>query len=264
MHIITGDKLRIYLILSLLLSSCISYNKITSFQEIDDNKAAVKNYDQYKMEEYKIRSNDILSIKLNSLESTTTTFFNETESNSQPMGGGINTALLYLSGYIVDLDGNIELPLIGSLKVEGLTTYEVRNIVDEKLKDYLKFASVSVKLANFRVSVFGEVKQPNILYLYEKKVTILHALSLVGGFSDFANQKKVRLIRENEKGTETTFLDFSKPELLTSDYYFLRPNDVIYVEPLKSKAFNINIATAGVFISLVSVIALVANVFVNN
>ena len=242
----------------MLISSCVTHESMVYLEGKGNNT-----FDKYKEYSYKLRPRDILSIRLNSLESNTATYFNE-EQSANSGGGMVNNVLLYLSGYIINEKGYIKLPLVGDILVAGMTLEEVKEDIDLKLKDYLKFASVSVKLANFRVTVLGEVKNPGQYYVYEEKVTLLQALSMAGGFTQFSDNKKVKLVREGNDKNETYYLDLSKETILQSDQFFLLPNDLIYVEPVKAKAFNINVGTAGLIVSVVSVAALIANIILSN
>ncbi len=247
----------LYFYVLMHLASCVKYESLVYMQD----KAKQKSFDSYKTSEYKIRPFDNLSIKLNSFEQSTTGEFNSSGAlGARP--GGVDNALLYLSGYMVNQKGNIRLPLIGDVEVVDLTVDEIKDLIDLKLEEYLKFPSVSVKLTNFRVSVLGEVNRPGMQYIYEGKVTLLQALSQAGDLTVFANRKNVKLIRETESETISTYIDVTKPGLISSEYYFLMPNDVIYVEPTQAKTSNVNTRVAGVVLSVVSVLITTINLIV--
>ena len=265
----------LYFITLIILSSCVKYDSLVYFQDEVTQPTKVKSgnnenvkvlpisktYESYSTSEYRIRAFDNLSIKLNSFEQSTTGEFNSSGAlGARP--GGVDNALLYLSGYMVNQEGNIRLPLIGDIQVEGLTIDEIKDKIDTQLEEYLKFPSVSVKLTNFRVSVLGEVNRPGMQYIYEGKVTLLQAISQAGDLTDFANRNNIKLIREKSDGTLSTILDITKPDLISSEYYFLMPNDVIYVEPLKAKASNVNTRVAGVVLSVISVLITTINLIV--
>jgi len=243
---------------SFYLNSCVSNESLIYLKGNTNDKI-----DKYEEPSYILRPKDILSIRLNSLESNTATYFNEEQTNGGG-GGLVNNTMLYLSGYIVDKKGNIKLPLVGEVAVAGKTLDDVKEDIDTKLEDYLKFASVSVKLVNFRVTLLGEVKMPGQYYVYEEKVTLLQAVSLAGGLTQFANNKKVKLIREGFNENEAVYLDLSNDSIIQSDKFFLMPNDIIYIEPTKAKALSINLGTAGLLVSVVSVVALITNVILSN
>lgn len=214
-----------------------------------------KLYSAYPTQDYKIRPYDILHVQLISLEenSTRQRYFNEDFSQGQGRTTQASNANLFLEGYIVNEAGDIELPMLGKVHVTGLTTDQIKNKIDEGLVDYLKFASVSIKLVNFRVSVMGEVNRPGVQYVYEKKYTVLQALSQAGNLTAFANSQEVKLVRESGDAIKTIHLDITDPNLVTSDYFFLLPNDVIIVEPTKARTFRMNIIVPTFVFSVLSV-----------
>ncbi len=257
----TSKKLSVLLLLFVLAStsSCVKYKDIVYLQEESGGT-----YDNYLTHTYRIRTFDNVSIMLTSLEQSTVTDFNISEGRMMPMNGpGMADALgnpnLFMSGYIVNEEGYINLPLVGSIKVSGLTIDEVKVVVDDRLKEYLKFPSVSVKLMNFKITVLGEVRQPGVKYVYENRITLLEALSISGDITEFANIKRVKLIRRTEDGQKTVYMDLSRPDLIASEYFFLLPDDVIYVQPTQAKISNINSRTTSIALSTISVILVVIN-----
>lgn len=237
--------IKLSLISLLLLSSCVKLDSLIYINEKNNSE-----YNAYSVENYKIRPFDNLSIQLNDFGQTINQDFNN-DSNGALRA---DNALFYLNGYLVDKEGYIDLPRVGKLNVLGLTISEIKKLVDSSLKEFINFPSVSVKLINFRVSVLGEVNNPGVYYVYENKITLIQALSLAGDLTDFANRKKITLIRESDNGSKTVKLNLSKSDFLSSEYFFLMPNDTIYVEPDKSKAFNINSRAVGVALSALSIV----------
>lgn len=236
-------------ILLLLLTSCVKYKNLVYL-----NEDAGHFYYGYPMQNYKIRPYDILSVHLNSLEQNTSRYFDENfAGEGQGRVGQANSANLYLQGYIVSDSGNVELPLLGTVHVAGLTTDQIKNKIDMGLEEYLKFASVSVKLVNFRVTILGEVTNPGVQYVYEQKYTLLQALSQAGNLTQFGNSQKVKLVRESGETIKTVHLDITDPEIVSSDYFFLQPNDVIVVEPTRAKSFRTNIVVPTFVFSILSI-----------
>ncbi|MDW7691024.1 polysaccharide biosynthesis/export family protein [Flammeovirgaceae bacterium SG7u.111] len=249
---------RICFLLLLFLASCVSHKDIVSLQ---DQK--IYEHTQKGLPNYHVKANDILHVKVNSSEETTVALFNDASGGLS--GGGMinNESYLYLNGYLVDSEGKIKLPVVGEMDVAGKTVEQIREQVDEALTPYLKQKSVTVKLANFRIAVMGEVNMPGSFYIYDNKISLLQALSMAGDFTYYSNRTKVKLVRDIGGKTKTTVIDFTKPDLLASEYYFLQPNDVVYVEPLKQKAFNVNVATISLFVSALSVAVLVVSTVLN-
>ncbi|MEN7550566.1 polysaccharide biosynthesis/export family protein [Rapidithrix thailandica] len=244
-----------FVLVIILCTSCVKHKNLLMLQNDPG-----KEYPSLSISTYRISSGDILSIKLNNLETTTSQFFRRQDETSftsiQP-----NPAYFFSQGYIVSDSGKIELPIIGEISVQGKTTKEIEREIAPQLREYLKFASINVKLANYKISVLGEVNKPGVQYIYEEKFTLFQALANAADVTDFAN-RKIKIIREKEIGTYTKYLDLKDPEIVYSEYYHLQPNDVIYVEPLKAKAFNINTRTASVILSAVSVLLVAINLIV--
>ena len=257
-------KIKIFvfgLLAALAFQSCVSYDELVNLNDEGVTTKKANSYRPYSLKSYEVRPFDNLMIRVNNFEENTISYFND-EYGSR--GANINEAQLYLSSYVVNERGEIELPLIGTQKVSGLSLTEIKDTLDRKLSPYLRFASTSVKLSNFRVTVLGEVANPGLINLYNEKTTLLQAIGAAGGMNTFANRKKVKLVREYDSGTETKYYDLTNGEFLASDEYFLLPNDVIYVEPLKSRAGNVNLQSFSVVISAVSLIAVVANIIISN
>jgi polysaccharide export outer membrane protein len=252
-------QILMFLLLGAVSVSCVRYKNVVYFLEEQG-----RTYEPYPTYVYKIRPFDILYIKLSriSYEESTNMDFNN-DGGMMRGGGAMANAMLYLIGYTVSHDGFIDLPLVGQLKVAGLTTQEIKAIVDEKLEEYIKNPSVSVKLANYRISVIGEVLRPGVQYVYEDKWTLMQTLSNAGGPTELANIKRVKLVREVEGKTTTTYIDLSRPELIASEHYFMQPHDVVYIEPTKAKVFVANSRSTSIIISSLSLIVVVTNLILN-
>ncbi len=241
----------LFIAVSIIIGSCGGVRR-QFLRKVDQPylQDAKKAPTQYSIEEYKIQPRDLLAVNLNSPDENTNIYFNRETGGmriNQP-----NPIALYTAGYLVDDDGNVNLPLIGLTQVSGKTTGQIEQQVSEKVAKYLKEFSVSVKLTNFRVTLLGEVSRPGTYYFYESKVTVLQALSQAGDFQEYADRKKVRLIRDINGEVSTYELDLTNQEILSSEQFLLMPNDVIYVEPLKSKVFNTNSRVLALVLSSVT------------
>lgn len=230
----------------LFCSSCVNYKKLIYLN--DDGGT----YSMYPTPEYLLKPNDILSIDLQSLENTSG-YFNETSLQGNQSGGAgqVSPGLFYISGYLISKDGYIDLPIVGRVEAAGSTTKEVEERINAALTDYIKFTYASVKLVNFRVTVSGEVSNPGVQYVYENKYTLLQALAQAGNLTDFGNRTKVKLVRESADSLQSVYLDITEPELISSEYYFLQSNDLIYVEPVRAKTFNVNTRVPAVLLSII-------------
>lgn len=240
-------KNQFFIILLLLFSTaCVKYKRLVYLEGKGDGP-----YENYSTPGYKIRPFDILSIELNSLEQNTSQYFNNPLTNENGTNQ-VNSAVLYIRGFIVSDSGYVDLPLLGKIQVAGLTTREIKTKVDQSLGEYMKFASVSVKLINYRVTVFGEVNRPGMQYVYEEKFTLLQALAQAGNLTDYGDSREIKLVRETDNGTRIVYLDITDPAIVSSEYFFLLPNDVIYVEPLRARAFTLNARILTITLSVTS------------
>ncbi|WP_277484425.1 polysaccharide biosynthesis/export family protein [Catalinimonas alkaloidigena] len=215
------------------------------------NGETEQQYSNYSTYDYKVKPYDILSIELTSLEQNTTQYFANPMANDNG-SNQVSSALLFMRGFIVSGLGYVDLPMLGKVMVAGLTTREVKEKIDRNLEEYMKFASVSVKLINFRVTVFGEVVRPGVQYVYEEKFTLLQAIAQAGNLTEFGNAKEVKLVRETDEGPQIVYLDLTDPSIVSSEYYFLLPNDAIYVEPVRARAFTLNTRILSLTLSVAS------------
>jgi polysaccharide export outer membrane protein len=138
---------------------------------------------------------------------------------------------------MVDQDGYINFSFIDKLYVKGMTVEEVRQKMQSMLNEYFKESTVTVKLINFQIAVLGEVARPGNYTIDKDQVNILQAISIAGGLKDFGRPDKVTLIRQTLKGSDVYTLNLQDKKILESDYFYLMPNDVIYVEPIKGRPF---------------------------
>ncbi|MEB0261770.1 MULTISPECIES: polysaccharide biosynthesis/export family protein [unclassified Mucilaginibacter] len=233
-----------FLILSVIsvLTSCVSRKQIAYFQKGIGQMDTIAVAEAYIP---KIQPADILAINIGSLNPMASSFFNpysslptspNTDANSVTQIPGSNTSTQNVApGLLVDPAGNIELPLVGSIKVAGLNTSEARDLIKERLKTYLKEPTVNVRFLNYKISVMGEVARPSVYVIPNEKITLPEALSMAGDLTIFANRGNVLIIRDNDGRKEFGTVNLSTRELYTSPYYYLHTNDVVYVEPGKGK-----------------------------
>jgi polysaccharide export outer membrane protein len=201
-----------------------------------------------------VQENDILDIKVQSRDPEQTNFFNITSIDNR--SNQANPASMFLTGYPVNNEGMISLAIVGDLKVSGLTVNEIRSFVQLEIDKHLVNATVSVRLTSFKISVLGDVKNPSTNYVFNSQSTILEALSAAGDLNLSAKRKNVKLIRQVENNSIVVNLDLTNPDLISSPYYFLHPNDVIYVETSKQNLANKNVQNnIGIFSLILSAIS---------
>jgi polysaccharide export outer membrane protein len=170
---------------------------------------------------------------------------------------------LFLEGYSVGADGKITLPILGDITVKGLTLDEVQALIQTHANKYLNNATVMIKLTSFKVTVLGEVKSPGHYFVYNNQATILEGLGMAGDLTPFGNRKNVKLIRQTASGSEVVLLDLRDPHLLQSEYFFLSPGDVLYVEPMKARTRRTNFEILTLVFSAVTTAVLILT-YVNN
>jgi polysaccharide export outer membrane protein len=188
-----------------------------------------------------IRPDDILNIIIQVLDPQYNTILNQgnlTMSSGTVTGGAVSPQQAVVSGYLVSKDGYVHMPYIGNVYVKGLTTEQVRDTVISKISFYFKDPVVNVRFANFKVSVLGEVKNPSTFLIPNEKPTLMDALGLAGDLTIYGRRDNIMLIRENEGTKEITRLNLDSSRTITSRYFYLRPNDVIYVEASSSKVLS--------------------------
>ncbi|MBJ6118235.1 polysaccharide biosynthesis/export family protein [Pontibacter sp. BT310] len=221
----------------LFQTSCASRQNATYF-----NNTTKSEYTQQEQNlEPIIQKNDLLSISVYSLNPEATEIFNESNANI----GRSSTATSNISqsvGYLVDQEGNIQFPLLGRVKAAGLSKKELRDHIRTELlrRKLLIEPSVDIRYLNYKVSVLGEVARPSVLTIPNEKITLLEALGLAGDLTIYANRENLLLIREEEGKKKLTRINLTTDELFTSPNYYLKSNDIIYVEPNKTKIQSVS------------------------
>ncbi|MEX8548561.1 MAG: polysaccharide biosynthesis/export family protein [Mucilaginibacter sp.] len=241
-----------------LLSSCANTRKSTYFVNQADTTLASKNEAPLTY----IQPNDLLSIAVSSLNPAATAVFN-TPNNSYVSSSSATGINLQSPGYLVNTDGNIQFPIIGNLKVSGLTTNQLReqltkSLVDRKL---LVDPVVVVRQLNFKVSVLGEVARPTVINVPSEKISLLEALGLAGDITVFGRKDNVLVIREESGKKIIRHLNLNSNQLFNSPYYYLKSNDIVYVEANKAKAASggQTVQTLPIVLSGLSFIAIIVS-----
>ncbi len=231
----------VYVVLSGWLLSeggCVSPKQIVYFQAAGSTGDMLPAAEPYTPT---VKAGDVLSIQVSSLNPEAATFFNPYGATAavgrvQPMTS--NAVLPEMSGYLVSPNGEIELPLIGTVKVGGLTVSQTSAQIRTKLKTYLKEPTVNVRNQNFRISVMGEVMRPSLFTIPNEQISLLEALSLAGDVTIYGRRDNVLIVRESNGQKQFARVDLTRRDLFRSPYYYLHPNDVVYVEPGKARVAN--------------------------
>ena len=238
-----------------LMSSCISVKKIKLMQDKGNLEVDNNGYAPLTREEYKLRINDVLNINISSFDNQAVKIFGS-NIGSKENRISVSEGAVYIQGVSVDLDGNIELPVLGIIPVEGLTQREIKHILHEKLKLIFKEGSyyVRVQLSGIPFSVLGEVGKKGRFRIYKNDVNILEAIAQAGGLTVTANRKKVILQREYPEGIKTFTIDVTDNKLINSHLYFIHPNDIIMVNPLPQKTIGTGTQGLSTFLQILNVV----------
>ena len=243
------------LLFMLVISSCTTQKNITYLQDIDTISQPV--FPREKAPSYRIQRGDILYIKITSPDPLVNQIYNP-EQRTTSVNMFTNEQSLYIYGYSVNDSGCVEVPLIGSIPVEGKTLDEASKAIKAKVNSVLRDASTVVKLLSFKFSVLGEVARPGMYINYNDQLTVLEALSRAGDITVDGNRRKVLVLRPTlDNKTITYHLDLTRSDFIKSDGFFLMPNDIVYVKPLKSKPFKANIPVLSIILSSISTLILV-------
>jgi len=238
-------------ILLIFLTSCASKKDLLLLQDIESYKSendSSKNI-------VTIKKNDLLAINVSSVDGKSAVPFNlPAVANANSDITSVN-AQQRLQTYLVDENGEIKFPIIGTFFLEGKTTIDATKYIVQELKKYIKNPIVNLRITNFKISVLGEVRSPGSYNITDERITILEALSRAGDMTIFGRRQDVLVIREKKGKKVYNKLDFTSKDLLNSPYYYLQQNDIVIVSPngaqVQSSASNRN---AGVFISIAGVI----------
>ncbi len=269
-----GNKIKMILLvffIGTLFPSCVTHKDMVTLNEAENSPKNLKSdksvgyTNLLKQKPYKIRPFDQLLVKVNAFDGNTEDYLNREFSRGNVYSRDLDysPASIYFNSYNVNKEGFISLPVIDKVKVAGLTVTELKLKLEKAYAPYLKFASSTVKVANMRVTVLGEVQDPGVQQLYNEQTTILDAITLAGDFTEFGNRNKVKLIRQGKQGRQTVYLNLSRSDFMATEFYYVQPSDVIYVEPIKAKALDVSSRTLGVVFSAISLGILLTSLFVN-
>jgi len=246
-----------FVMIAVLFSSCVPQKKML-YMQVKDEADTLNTFYNEKNIEYRMQPGDNLYIKVVSLDEQTTVLLNPT--------GGVgnylnNDASIYLNSYTINENGYLDFPLTGEILVKGLTTGEVKDKIQANLKKYLKEFVLIVKMVNFNLTLLGEVNRPGQYKVYQSSINLFEAVSMASDLTDFANREKVAIIRQTKEGSKVIYLDMTKRNILESDYFYLKPNDIVYVTPVKGKQFTFAQFPYAVVFGFISTTLLLLNYF---
>ena len=236
-----------------MLASCVTSKKVNLMQE--SGQRGIPSYaDTLTYEDYEVRVGDRLYVYVYSIDERVSKMFN-------PTGTGINSSQIRQSSsaggsydlytYLVLDDGSIDYPMVGRIPVRGKTTREIKHDLERELSSYVagyqdyKMLSVEVNIVRRSFSVISD-KGSGTFTIPKEKVTIFEALAMAGDIGDFGDRSKVRIVREIEGQTQVKVFDVRSKDIINSEFYYIEPNDVIYIQRIKGQSFGVNSVTTSI------------------
>lgn len=225
------------LMLIIFCSACVNTKKVTYFINQGDAEITATNLPAQPL----IQNNELLSISVSSLSSQSSSTFNAPNFTATT-AVGYSGMQLNASGYLVSNDGYIKFPILGAIKVTGITETDLETLITKALieRKLLLEPIVTVRNLNFKVTVLGEVGRPTVINVPNEKISLMEAIGMAGDLSIYARRDNVLLIREENGKKITRRLNLNSNDILNSPYYYLKSNDVVYVEPNKAKVASVS------------------------
>ena len=237
------------LLMAMLFASCVPQKKMLYLKEAQmaaENQSI--NYVNERSINYRLQPGDNLYIRfINTVDERTAAAMSGESTRSLS-----SDASIYLQSYTLDEEGYIEMPLVGKIELLNLTVDEAKDRLQTVLDKYINQTTIIVKLSNFNLTVLGEVNRPGMYKVYQSQINLFEAISLAGNMTNFANKEDVKIIRQTDNGSEILTVDMGVADILSSPYYYLKPNDIIYVEPLKIKQWGFTTFPYSTVLSIVS------------
>ncbi|AOW21968.1 polysaccharide biosynthesis/export family protein [Urechidicola croceus] len=250
------NKFLIYILLIASLSSCLSAKKTTYFQ---GNPVAKSELYKFNNEPYKLQVNDVLSISIKAENPELVALFETSENTNSSSTSG---AGLYFDGYTIDRHGNIRIPYIGEINVLGYTEKEVREKIEDELKEFIKNPEtifVNVKLSGIQFVVMGEVGSPGTKSLLQNQVTIIEAIANAGEINAFGDRKNISILRKSLSGVERYNIDMTDISVFDSEHFYIQPNDVIYIGALPEKKWGLGTTGFQTFTTIASILSVLVS-----
>ena len=247
---------------TLLVSGCTSYQKVPYLQNSQEVEVAAGEIPLY---DAKIMPKDLLTITVSTTDPQASVPFNLTVQSAVSQNSTNLTTQPTLQQYLVNNEGEIDFPVLGKLKISGMTKNECEAMLCDRLAPYLKETPiVNVRMVNYKISVLGEVNHPGTFTVTNEKVNVLEALAMAGDMTIYGLRDNVKLVRETaDGGRDIQELDLNDANLIRSPYFYLQQNDILYVTPNKTKSRNSDIGnTTTIAISATSILVSLASLLV--
>lgn len=246
-------------VVMLIMTSCVSQKKILYLQkeQMSDSIASIE-YQNKRSFDYKVQPGDALYIRVSSMDKGFSEFFNSSGNNNVGSYGSSGTSsgnpAIYLNGFNVSDEGTIDFPYAGKIYVKDLTIDEIQQKIQNIIGEYQKETIVYVKLGLFNLTILGEVNKPGQYQIYQSDINLFQAIALAGNATDFANKKNVKIVHQTTEGSQIVRVNLNDADILENPQYYLKPNDIIYVEPLGIKRYGFTSVPYSTIISATSLL----------
>lgn len=222
-------------LLAVVFASCVPQKKMLYLKNAEMAAENIsKEYVNDRAIDYKLQPGDNLYIHVvNTIDERSAASI-----NGDVRGYLSSDANIYLQTTTIDKEGCVEMPLVGKVEVKNLTVDEAKNKLQTAINTYINGSMLVVKLASFNLTLLGEVSKPGMYKVYQSQINLFEAMSLAGNMTNFAKKSEVKIIRQTDNGSEIVTVDMGQADILSSPYYYLKPNDIVYVEPLRIKQWG--------------------------
>jgi polysaccharide export outer membrane protein len=250
-----------------ILTSCVSNKKFIYLQDKGNIITDSNGIMPVVSDAYKLQKGDILYISLSTDDERLNNIFVPMAGNGMPVmqGPGISGGMLYFLGFTVTPNGEIEFPYLGKINVVNLNIEETKVVIESQLKKYFKVFFLQIKIAEFKYAVIGYVNRPGQYFFQQNKVNIFEAISTAGDLQNIANRYEIQLYRQYPSGVKLHILDLTDRSLINSPLWYIQPNDVLYVVPMKSRVIgdlSSLQSSFGIIAPLLSTMLLVINTYI--
>ena len=235
------------------MTSCIRYGQLRYMHKDGERSSVESKADTVGV--YRLQPEDLINIDITStVDGGNTELLNRTITSASTQS---TDEAVYTRGYMIDADGYIELPFVGKIKISGLTSVEAEKVVLSKLSEYLNHITIRLRLMSYRVTYLGEFNRVGNIVMYSPKVTILQAIAMGGDLTDYANRKHMVIYRTGEDGKiKRIEFDLTRKDIFNKSYYIMKPNDVMYAEPVRVKVLRSNSQSITLALSLITFVLL--------
>lgn len=247
------------LFIGIMFFSCASRKDIVYFQDLDDKIDS-------KLFETKFQPDDLLMIYVTSKDQESAAPFNMPLIAVSQVSNNAN-GQVQQQFYLVNNEGFVDFPILGMIKVGGKTRSEVIKDLKDRLLEYIQDPIINLRIMNYKISILGEITKPGSYTIPSERISLIDAISLAGDLTIYGKRNSIKVIREIEGKKTTTIIDITKSDFINSEYYYLKQNDVVYIEPNKTKIngssvgpnTSVIISSISILMSIISTLILVNN-----